>query len=157
MMPKRMEGRVAIVTGASRGIGKGIVTCLAREGASVLFTDVSDDQGRATEQELRAAGLEVRYLHADTSNVADNEAVAKSAIEYFGRIDVVCPNAGIFPETRIGDISEEEWDEVCAVNLKGPFLVAKACLAQMKSQRYGRIIFTSSITGPRVSSPGHGH
>ena len=156
-MSKRMEDRVAIVTGGSRGIGKGIVTCLAREGASVLFTDVSDDRGKAAEQELRAAGLEVRYMHADTSRVADNEAVASATIEYFGRIDIVCPNAGIFPETRIGDISEQEWDEVCAVNLKGPFLAAKACLAQMKSQRYGRIVITSSITGPRVSSPGHGH
>ena len=156
-MPKRIEGRVAIVTGGSRGIGKGIATCLAREGASVLFTDVSDDRGKATEQELRAAGFEVRYMHADTSSIADNEAAARAAIEHFGRIDIVCPNAGIFPETRIEDISGEEWDEVCAVNLKGPFLVAKACLKQMKSQRYGRIIITSSITGPRVSSPGHGH
>ncbi len=154
---KRMEDRVAIVTGASRGIGKGIVICLAEEGAAVLFTDVSAERGQTSEEELRARGLEVSFLLADTSSATDTEAMAKAALEKYGRIDILCPNAGIFPQTLIEDISEQEWDEVCAVNLKGPFLAAKACLEQMKSQRYGRIVITSSVTGPSVSSPGHGH
>ncbi len=154
---KRMEGRVAIVTGASRGIGKGIVICLAEEGADVLFTDVSAERGHACEEELRARGLEVSFLLADTSLPADTETMARTALDKYGRIDILCPNAGIFPQTRIEDISEQEWDEVCAVNLKGPFLATRACLGQMKRQRYGRIVITSSITGPSVSSPGHGH
>jgi 3-oxoacyl-[acyl-carrier protein] reductase len=152
-----MEGRVAVVTGASRGIGKGIVICLAEEGAAVLFTDVSSERGLSCEEEFRARGLEVSFLLADTSSATDTEAMARAALEKYGRIDVLCPNAGIFPQTLIEDISEQEWDEVCAVNLKGPFLAAKACLGQMKRQRYGRIVITSSVTGPSVSSPGHGH
>lgn len=156
-MAGRMEGRVAIVTGGSRGIGKGIVSLLAEEGARVIFTDVARDRGEAAEAELRGEGLEVGFLEADTSRAADAEAAARQAVERYGRIDVLCPNAGIFPETRIEDTSEAEWDEVCAVNLKGPFLMAKACLPQMKRQGGGRIVITSSITGPRVSSPGHGH
>ncbi len=156
-MANRMDGRIAIVTGAARGIGKGIVICLAREGASVLFTDISNEAGKATETELRDAGFDVGYVHADTSRVAYNETVAAMAMDRFGRIDVLCANAGIFPETLIENITEAEWDEVCAVNLKGPFLAAKACLPHMKAQRRGRIVITSSITGPLVSSPGHGH
>ncbi len=156
-MSKRLDGRTAIVTGAARGIGKGIVTCLAEEGAKVLFTDLNVEGGKATEAELRGHGLEVAFLKADTSKSADVAAMVKATIDRWGRVDILCPNAGIFPETRIADISEQEWDEVCAVNLKGPFLAAKACLPHMQKQRYGRIVITSSITGPRVSSPGHGH
>ena len=156
-MDKRLDGKVAIVTGGSRGIGKGIVEVLARAGARVLFTDLSEERGNATVAEFRHAGLEVSFLKADTSRAADTEATARAAVERYGRIDILCPNAGIYPETRIEDISEAEWDEVCAVNLKGPFLAAKACLPQMKRQRDGRIVVTSSITGPRVSAPGHAH
>ena len=156
-MAGRLEGKAAIVTGGSRGIGKGIVSLLAEEGARVLFTDISGERGSATEAELRGRGLDAAFRKADTSLAKDAEATARTALELYGRIDVLCPNAGIFPETRIEDISETEWDEVCAVNLKGPFLVAKACLPQMKRQGGGRIVITSSITGPRVSSPGHGH
>jgi 3-oxoacyl-[acyl-carrier protein] reductase len=152
-----MDGKVAIVTGGARGIGKGIVSVLAGEGAKVMFTDISKERGEATETELRGQGLELSFLEADTSRAADAEAMAQATIDRYGRIDVLCPNAGIFPETRIENISESEWDEVCAVNLKGPFLVSKACLPQMKKQGSGRIVVTSSITGPRVSSPGHGH
>lgn len=156
-MAGRMEGKAAIVTGGARGIGKGIVSLLAEEGARVLFTDTSGERGSAAEAELRGRSLEVAFLEADTSRAADAEATVRTAVERYGRIDVLCPNAGIFPETRIEEISEAEWDEVCAVNLKGPFLIAKACLPQMKRQGGGRIVITSSITGPRVSSPGHGH
>ena len=80
-----------------------------------------------------------------------------ATLSAFGRIDILVQNAGIYPWHLIKDISVAEWDEVCAVNLRGTFLAAKACLAPMQAQRHGRMVFTSSITGPRVTSPGHGH
>lgn len=152
-----MAGKVAIVTGGSRGIGLGIVGLLAQAGAKVVFSDVNRELGEKAEQVLTGQGHDVWFQHSDTSRREATEALAEAVIARYGRIDVLCPNAGIYPETRLEDISEEEWDGVCAVNLKGPFLMAKACLPQMKKQRSGRIIVTSSITGPRVSSPGHGH
>ncbi len=105
-----MEGRVAIVTGASRGIGKKIVICLAEEGANVLFTDVSAERGHACEEELRARGLEVSFLLTNTSLAVDTEAMARAALDKYGRIDILCPNAGIFPQSLIEDTSELEWD-----------------------------------------------
>lgn len=156
-MTELLHGRVAIVTGAARGIGKGIVTSLAESGAKVLFTDVNTEGGSETEAALRNEGFDVRFFKADTSNSGEVDGMVQATIDTFGRVDILCPNAGIFPETSIEDTSEEEWDQVCAVNLKGPFLAAKACLPHMKAQRYGRIVITSSITGPMVSSPGHGH
>ena len=90
----------------------------------------------------------------------DNEwgfQVVAATLARFGRVDILVQNAGIYPMTMIADIDPTEWDRVLAVNLKGVFLAFQACLATMQAQRYGRCIFTSSITGPRVTSPGHGH
>lgn len=156
-MADRMAGKVAIVTGGSRGIGLGITLLLAQEGGKVVFTDVSQERGEAAEHDLRKDGLDVCFLQSDTSRQDSAAAMVEATIARYGRVDVLCPNAGIYPETLLEDTSEEEWDAVCAVNLKGPFLASKACLGQMKKQGGGRIIVTSSITGPRVSSPGHGH
>jgi 3-oxoacyl-[acyl-carrier protein] reductase len=83
--------------------------------------------------------------------------MAETAMEAFGRIDILCPNAAIFPETSIANISSQEWDQVTAINLKGPFLAAQACLPHMQARRWGRIVLTSSITGPIVMAPGHAH
>ncbi len=156
-MAGRLAGKVAIVTGGSRGIGLGIVSLLAQEGAKVSFTDVNQERGEAAAQALQGDGLEVNFLLSDASRQAAVDAVVADTTARYGHIDVLCPNAAIYPETRIEDISEDEWDAVCGVNLKGPFLIAKACLPQMKTQGGGRIIFSSSITGPLVSSPGHAH
>jgi 3-oxoacyl-[acyl-carrier protein] reductase len=79
------------------------------------------------------------------------------ALRHFGGLDIVVQNAGIFPMQLIEDIAPEDWDQVMAVNLRGTFLAARAALPHMKAKRYGRMVFTSSITGPRVTSPGHGH
>ncbi|HEX6120172.1 MAG TPA: SDR family oxidoreductase, partial [Dongiaceae bacterium] len=88
---------------------------------------------------------------------ADVERAVAMALERHGRLDILVQNAGIYPWTLIENIEPEEWDSVLAVNLKGTYLAARAVLAPMKVQGYGRMIFTSSITGPRVTSPGHGH
>ena len=151
----RLAGRTAIVIGAARGIGAGIARRFLEEGASVVVADV-DAAGRETAGRLAEIGPTL-FVQADISDKPGAEPVVAASVERFGRVDILVQNAGIYPWTLIEDISVEEWDRVLAVNLKGTFLAAQACLKPMKAQRHGRMVFTSSITGPRVSSPGHGH
>ena len=96
-------------------------------------------------------------MRTDIADFADAKAIVANAVTAFGRLDIIVQNAGIYPWTMIEDISPEEWDRVLAVNLKGCFLAARAALPVMRQAGYGRMIFTSSVTGPRVTSPGHGH
>lgn len=155
-MTGRLEGRVALLFGGARGIGEGIAERLIGEGAHLVLVDRDPAAGAATARRL--AGPDRCLFQA--GNVAredDVGAAVAAALSAFGRIDILVQNAGIFPWHLIEDISVAEWDEVCAVNLRGTFLAARACLPPMRTRRYGRMVFTSSITGPRVTSPGHGH
>jgi 3-oxoacyl-[acyl-carrier protein] reductase len=155
-MGDRLRDRVAIVAGAARGIGAGIAERFLEEGAAVLIADREEAAGEATAARLSRLGA-CKFRAADVSNPDDVNDLVNAALTAFGRIDILVQNAGIYPWTLIENIAPAEWDRVLAVNLKGAFLAAKACLMPMKSQRYGRMVFISSITGPRVSSPGHGH
>lgn len=155
-MAGRLEDRIAIVVGAARGIGAGIAERFVEEGACVLIADTDVEAGAATTKRLGEIGP-TSFFEADISSKAGAQALVATALERFGRIDILVQNAGIYPWTLIENIEAEEWDRVLAVNLRGTFLAAQACLKPMKAQRYGRMVFTSSITGPRVSSPGHGH
>lgn len=152
----RLESKTAIVIGAARGIGAGIAEVFVGEGARVVIADTDEETGRATAERLARAG-EAMFVCTDVSRRADNEALVRAALENFGRVDVLVQNAGIYPSTPIENIGVEEWDRVMAVNLRGTFLAAQACLEPMRRQRRGRMVFVSSITGPRVSLPGHGH
>ena len=152
----RLAGRVALVVGAARGIGAGIAERFVEEGASVLIADTEAEAGRATAERLGGLGP-AGFVSVDISHKAGAEGAVAAAVQEFGGLDILVQNAGIYPWTLIENISAEEWDRVLAVNLRGTFLAAQACLKPMKAQRYGRMVFTSSITGPRVSSPGHGH
>jgi 3-oxoacyl-[acyl-carrier protein] reductase len=151
-MTARLKDKTAIVIGAARGIGAGIAEVFAEEGARLVIGDALEAEGRATAERL--GGL---FHRMDVSSQADNQALVAAALESFGRVDILVQNAGIFPMTMIADIDAAEWDQVLAVNLKGVFLAFQACLKPMQAQRYGRCVFTSSITGPRVSALGHGH
>jgi 3-oxoacyl-[acyl-carrier protein] reductase len=155
-MDRRLDGKTAIVIGAAQGIGAGIAEVLAEQGARLVIADRNADAGEATAKRLSGHSPSI-FVKADVSSKADNLAIVDAALERFGRVDILCQNAGIFPMHLIDEIEEAEWDQVLAVNLKGAFLAFQACFAPMKRQRYGRVIFTSSITGPRVSVPGHGH
>ncbi len=155
-MAKRVEDKVAIVIGAARGIGKSIAERLAEDGARIVVADAEQEAGQAAAAQLSKLG-ESHFVVTDVSAKADVEALIKSTLDRFGRIDILCQNAGIYPYTMLPDISVEEWDEVLAVNLRGTFLAIQAAARPMAAQRYGRIVVTSSITGPRVTSPGHGH
>ena len=155
-MAGRLNGKIAIVIGAARGIGAGIAERFLEEGASVVIADTEAATGAATADRLGALGS-CLFVRADISDKAEADSIVAAAVSRFGRLDVLVQNAGIFPWTLIENIPPDEWDRVLAVNLKGTFLAAQAALRPMKAQRYGRMVFTSSITGPRVSSPGHGH
>ena len=155
-MGDRLKNRTAIVIGAARGIGAGIAEVFAEEGARLVIADPLEAEGQATAKRLGKT-TETMFQRMDVSSKADNSALVDATLARFGRIDILVQNAGIYPLTAIADISEAEWDHVLAVNLKGVFLAFQACLKPMQAQRYGRCIFTSSITGPRVTAPGHGH
>lgn len=155
-MTDRLKGRVALVFGAARGIGEGIAERFVEEAAQVLIVDTDMAAAEATARRL-GGSRHCRFRGGSVAQADDVDAAVDATLEAFGRIDILVQNAGIYPWHLIKDISVEEWDQVCAVNLRGTFLAAKACLAPMQAQRYGRMVFTSSITGPRVTSPGHGH
>ncbi len=151
-MNKRLEGRVALVIGAARGIGAGIAERFAEEGAKVVIADNLVELGQET-----AARLDGSFININVSKFEDNQAAVSLATSTYGGLDILVQNAGIYPWTLIENISPEEWDVVLAVNLKGTFLSARAAFPAMKARGGGRMVFTSSITGPRVTSPGHGH
>jgi 3-oxoacyl-[acyl-carrier protein] reductase len=151
-MSNRLDGRVALVIGAARGIGAAMAERFAEEGAKVVIADNLADAGRETARRLNG-----RFIELDVSDFAANQAAVAEAVNSYGGLDILVQNAGIYPWTLIENISPEEWDQVLAVNLKGTFLSARAALPAMKIRGGGRMVFTSSITGPRVTSPGHGH
>jgi len=148
----RLKHRVALVIGAARGIGAAIAERFIEEGASVVIADCDEAAGTAM-----AARLGCGFLHADIASKVDAERAVAAAVKGHGRLDILVQNAGIFPWTLIENIEPDEWDHVMAVNLRGTYLAARAALAPMRAAGSGRMIFTSSITGPRVTSPGHGH
>jgi 3-oxoacyl-[acyl-carrier protein] reductase len=156
-MLNSIDGRSVIVTGASKGIGKGIAKVFASKGARILVTARNLDPAEATVKEIRAAGGAASALAADVSNWADTQRIAAAAIKEFGGIDILCANAGIFPAAKLDELTTEAWDEVLSTNLKGTFLAIKACLPAMKAKRKGRIVITSSITGPVTGYPGWTH
>jgi 3-oxoacyl-[acyl-carrier protein] reductase len=155
-MGGRVHDKVAIVIGAARGIGAAIAERLVEEGARVTIADTLADDGEATARRLGARG-EVTFVPVDVSRKRSVDALVQGTLARCGRVDILVQNAGIYPFTMLPDIPVEEWDAVLGVNLRGCFLAIQACVAAMRAQRYGRIVLTSSITGPRVSSPGHGH
>ena len=153
-MMSSVEGRSVIVTGGSKGIGKGIAHCFARAGAKVLVVARDLERAEAAAVEI---GNGASASAGDVTKLADMEAMARTAAERHGGIDVLCANAGVFPQARIEDMSPEQWDEVIDCNLKGSFLSVKACVPYLKNSDQPRIVLTSSITGPVTGFPGWTH
>jgi 3-oxoacyl-[acyl-carrier protein] reductase len=150
-------GRSVIVTGASKGIGKGIAGVFARHGAQVLIAARDVSQAEAAATEIRASGGTANAIAVDVSKAEDNVRMAQIATERHGGIDILCCNAGIFPAAKLFDMKEADWDQVLDINLKGTFLSVQACLPALKARGKGRIIVTSSITGPITGYPGWSH
>ncbi len=151
-----LEGRVAIVIGAAKGIGVGIAERLAAEGCKLVIGDIDPAAGGAIASRLGRPGS-VRFVEVAIERPGEADRLIGAALDSFGRLDILVQNAGIYPWQLIEDTDAADWDHVLAVNLRGCFLAARAALKPMRERKYGRMVFTSSITGPRVSSPGHGH
>ena len=156
-MGNRMEQKSVIVTGGSKGLGRGIAQVFAREGAKVLVVARQQDAGQRTAKEIVDAGGAASFFRADVSNWDDVEAMAEATVDRHGGIDILCSNAGIFPSARVEEMTQVEWDTVNSVNLKGTFFAVKACLPELKKKEEGRILLTSSITGPITGYPGWAH
>jgi 3-oxoacyl-[acyl-carrier protein] reductase len=152
-----IAGRAVVVTGGTRGIGKGIARVFASNGARVLITGRDGDAAKATADELAAAGWDVSYLLADVSVRADCARMAEVAADRLGGIDVLCANAGIFPEARLAEMTDEDIDTVLGTNLRGSILSVQACLPALAASGHGRVVLTSSITGPITGFPGWVH
>jgi 3-oxoacyl-[acyl-carrier protein] reductase len=152
-----IAGRAVVVTGATRGIGKGIARVFAGTGARVLIVGRDSDTAKAAAAELSAGGAEVSHVLADVSRRDDCERMAATAQERLGGVDVLCANAGIFPDARLAEMTEEDIDQVLGTNLKGAILSVQACLPALARSGHGRVILTSSITGPITGYPGWAH
>lgn len=144
----RLQDRVAIVTGASRGIGRGIALRLAQEGARVVINHRTSPEGaEETAAAIRAAGGEALVIQADVSQFDEAQRLVKEAVTAFGKVDILVNNAGTTRDTLLMMMKEEQWDLVMDTNLKSVFNCCKAVARSMVKQRYGRIINVSSVSG----------
>jgi len=150
-MTRRVERKVALVTGAANGIGRSAAVVLAREGAKIVATDLQDEKGEHLLRELRAMGCEAEYCHHDVTREEDWQSVVAKARARFGRLDVLVNNAGIGLSGSVVDMPFADWKRQVAVNLDGVFLGVKYSLPLMREGGGGSIINVSSIAGIKAS------
>jgi len=142
----KLEGKVAIVTGSAKGIGKAIALRLAKEGAKIVVTDVDVETMKSTVEEIKQIS-EAAYIKCDVSNEEDVKALMKFAVDQFGTIDILVNNAGLVPVKMIDEITLDDWNKTIAVNLTGTFLCSKYAVDVMKEKRYGKIVNMGSFAG----------
>jgi 3-oxoacyl-[acyl-carrier protein] reductase len=152
-----LTGRPALVTGGTRGIGKGIARVLASAGATVAISGRDAAVGEAAAQELSAEGGDVVFVPGDVATPEGCEGLVADAIERLGGLDVLCANAGVFPRHAIADLDAAAIDEIFAVNVRGTLLVVRHAVEALSRSGRGRVILTSSITGPITGYPGWSH
>lgn len=152
-----LQGRSAIVTGGSKGIGFGIADTLSTAGINVVITGRNQTDLDAAVQQLAGRTGRVGAVVADVSSQADCRRVVDTAVDQYGGLDIVCANAGIFPSARLEEMTAENIDEVLAVNFKGTVFMVQAALSALTSSGHGRVIVTSSITGAITGYPGWSH
>lgn len=152
-----LEGRSAIVTGGSKGIGRGIAETFAAAGVNVLLTARSQADLDAAVAALAGHPGQVSGLATDVTSPEDCRRAVETAVERNGGLDIVCANAGIFPSGRLEDLTPDDIEQVLAVNFKGTVFVIQAALSALAASGHGRVIITSSITGPITGYPGWSH
>lgn len=143
----RLQNKTAIITGAGQGIGKTTALLFAREGASVVVTDINEQHARSVAQEIVTAGGKAIALTVNVANLQECERAAAKAAETFGSIQILINNAGITRDATLAKMTEEQFDQVISVNLKGVFNMTKAVTPSMVEKGYGKIVNTSSVVG----------
>ena len=149
----RLDGKVALISGAARGQGAVEAQLFAREGAAVVLGDIRDEDGKQVEAAIRAAGGAATYVRLDVTSEPDWRAAVATAVQAYGRLNVLVNNAGILFRARIEDTQEADWDRIMAVNVKGVFLGTKCAIPAMRQAGGGSIVNISSTAG-LVGSPG---
>ena len=142
-----LKTKVALITGAAQGIGKAVTLVLARHGADVVVADVNIEKAQETAREVEALGRAAMAVRVDVTRLEDVEKMVEAAVQRFGKIDILINNAGIARDKLILRMTEEDWDTVLNVNLKGTFNCTKAVIKHMSKQRSGKIVNIASVVG----------
>jgi NAD(P)-dependent dehydrogenase (short-subunit alcohol dehydrogenase family) len=150
----RLQGKIAIITGAARGIGRAIALTVAKQGAVPVIVDIDETHAKEVAEEVQGLGISALSLHTDVSMVTEIEEMTNRVMQHFGKIDILVNNAAVFETTPIDNVSEREWDRIMAVNLKGPFFTCQHVLKHMRETGRGRIINISSLAGRAGSYEG---
>jgi len=152
-----ISGKSVIVTGGSKGIGKGIASVFASKGAKVMVAARTEMDAAATVDEIRSNGGTADMVLCDVSDWDQVKAMTEYTAKTFGGVDILCANAGIFPQVKMVEMTADDWDQVMSTNLKSSFLCVKACIPYFEKSGKGRVVITSSITGPVTGYPGWAH
>ncbi|TDM42079.1 3-oxoacyl-ACP reductase FabG [Macrococcoides goetzii] len=147
-----LSNQIALVTGGANGIGRGIVEALYKAGAFVIIADIDEENGQKASEDVQG-----QFIKLDVTDQQACKAIIKEIIDEHGKLDILCSNTGIFPQVMIEDMTEEDWDKTLNINLKGMFNITQQALIAMKEKGYGRVILTSSVTGPITGYPGWAH
>ncbi|WP_260956073.1 SDR family oxidoreductase [Pseudomonas citri] len=148
-----LTGKVALVTGASQGIGQGIAEVFAKAGAHVVVAARNVEKGRKVVADIVASGGHAQWLQTDLSTAENAKHLVEAVIAEHGVLDILVHNAGVFPMATIDDLTDAQLEETLSVNLKAAFWLTQAVTPSMRERGRGRILFTSSVTGPRVAMP----
>lgn len=154
---KRFHDKVVIVTGASKGIGKSIAESYAKEAAQVLLVARNKEALVEVQRTIVESGGRAECFEGDVSSSEAMDRMVRSALQAFGKVDILCHNAGVYPHKRLEEMTLADWNHVIDVNLTGTFLAVKACLPVMKAQGQGKIVVVSSISGPITALTGFSH
>jgi NAD(P)-dependent dehydrogenase (short-subunit alcohol dehydrogenase family) len=146
-----LENRVAVITGSANGMGKAMALRFAREGCDIAVVDLQLDSANKVVEEIKSGGGKAIAIRADISKSKEIKSMIEASIQTFGKIDILVNNAGAAGGGSLEASDEDEWDQVLALNLKGAFLACKAAVPHMKKQRYGKLIFVSSMGAVRPS------
>ncbi len=152
-----IKGKNVIVTGGSKGIGRGIARVFAGQGANVTIAARGEEAARVACNELNGNGGTASFHPCDVSDWESVKSMVDAVASRHGGVDIMCANAGAFPQTKMVDMDPEEWDQVMGTNLRSAFLSVKACIPHFEKAGKGRVILTSSITGPVTGFPGWSH
>jgi|TARA_B100000959_G_scaffold287351_1_gene371346 3-oxoacyl-[acyl-carrier protein] reductase len=152
-----LSGKVAIVTGSGQGIGEGIAKVFASHGAKVVVATRSSGNGQQTVDNIIEAGGHARLVLCDVGQHSAINDMVKETLLAYDRVDIAVHNAAIYPLHKVDELNDEILDQTLSVNMKAAFWLTQACVPHFREHNWGRLIFTSSVTGPRVAMPGTAH